>query len=65
MPSNCGFAASLEVRKLYPFISDADAEANDLIRLIDESANIISILPGYSASFALPGDVQRALRMAS
>ena len=34
---NDGFAASLEVRKLYPFIDDADAEANKLIRVVDES----------------------------
>jgi len=34
---NGGFGASLEVRKLYPFISDPDAEANNLIRVVDES----------------------------
>jgi len=34
---NSGFGASLEVRKLYPFIKDPDAEANNLIRVIDES----------------------------
>src|ERR1035438_595451 len=34
---NAGFGASLEVRKLYPVVADRDAEANDLIRVIDES----------------------------
>lgn len=34
---NGGFDASLEVRKLYSVVEDADAEANDLIRVIDES----------------------------
>ena len=34
---NRGFAASLEVRKLYPFIDDPEAEANNLIRVVDES----------------------------
>ena len=34
---NTGFAASLEVRKLYAVVEDLDAEANDLIRVIDES----------------------------
>jgi hypothetical protein len=34
---NGGFAASLEARKLYPFITDPVAEANNLIRVIDES----------------------------
>ena len=34
---NTGFAASLEVRKLYPVLADADADANDPVRVIDES----------------------------
>lgn len=34
---NAGYGASLEVRKLYPFLHDPEAEANDLIRVIDES----------------------------
>ena len=34
---NAGFAASLEVRKLYAVVEDPHAEANDLIRVIDES----------------------------
>jgi hypothetical protein len=34
---NYGFTASLEVRKLYPLINDSDAEANKLIRIVDES----------------------------
>ena len=34
---NRGFAASLEVRKLYPFIDDADAEAHKPIQVVDES----------------------------
>lgn len=34
---NTGFGASLDVRKLYPVVDDPGAEANDLIRVIDES----------------------------
>ncbi len=34
---NVGFGASLEVRKLYAVVEDSDAEANGLIRVIDES----------------------------
>lgn len=30
---NVGFAASLELRKLYPFIRDPDADARNLIRV--------------------------------
>ena len=34
---NAGYAASVEVSKLYAFLDDPDAEANNLIRVIDES----------------------------
>ena len=34
---NAGYTASLEVRKLYQVVEDLDAQANDLIRVIDES----------------------------
>ena len=34
---NPGYAASLEVRKLYAFQDDPNGEANNLIRVIDES----------------------------
>jgi hypothetical protein len=34
---NSEYRASLEVRKLYLFVEDPEAEANDLIRFIDES----------------------------
>jgi len=36
---NAGYAASIEVRKLYAFLDDPDAEENDLIRVIDESGD--------------------------
>ena len=62
---NGGFTASLEVRKLYPFIKDAEAEANDLIRVVDESGEDYLYPSGMFRKLALPGDVQKALRMAS
>jgi hypothetical protein len=34
---NDEFAASLDVRKLYPFVYERGAEANKLIRVVDES----------------------------
>ena len=34
--SNDGYAASLEVRKLYELIPDAKAEARHCIRIVDE-----------------------------
>ena len=61
---NGGFVASLEVRKLYPFINDRDAEANNLIRVIDESGEDYVYPARLFRKLALPSDVQRALRMA-
>jgi len=62
---NGGFGASLEVRKLYPFINDPDAEANSLIRVVDESGQDYLYPARLFRKLALPGDIQRALRMAS
>ena len=53
---NAGFGASLEVRKLYPLVDDPDAEADDLIRVIDESGE----------DYVYPARLfRRALRLAS
>lgn len=62
---NSGFAASLEVRKLYPFVNDPEAEANDLIRVVDESGEDYLYPAGLFRKLTLPIDVQRALRVAS
>lgn len=62
---NRGFAASLEVRKLYPFIDDRGAEASNLIRVVDESGEDYLYPARFFRKLALPSDVQRALRVAS
>lgn len=62
---NGEFAASLEVRKLYRFIADPDAEANNLIRVVDESGEDYLYPARFFRKLALPNDVERALRMAS
>ena len=62
---NTGFVASLEVRKLYPFVHDPDAEANNLIRVVDESGEDYLYPVRFFRKLALPSDVKRALRMAS
>jgi hypothetical protein len=62
---NCGFVASLEVRKLYPFLNDPEAEANNLIRVVDESGQDYLYPSRLFRKLTLPSDVQRALRMAS
>ena len=35
--NNVGYAASLEVRKLYEVIADPEAEKDQMIRIVDES----------------------------
>ena len=62
---NAGFGASLELRKLYPVLDDPDAEANDLIRVIDESGEDYVYPARLFQRLKLPGEVQRALRLAS
>jgi hypothetical protein len=56
-----GFVASLEVRKLYAVISDPDAEANNLIRVIDESGDDYLYPARLFRKLALPSGIQRAL----
>ena len=62
---NRGYGASLEVRKLYPVLDDPDAEANDLIRVIDESGEDYLYPARMFQRLTLPNEVQRALRLAS
>jgi len=62
---NEGFAAALEVRKLYPVLSDPTAAANDLIRVIDESGEDYLYPANLFREVTLPADLQRALRLAS
>ena len=62
---NRGYAASLEIRKLYPVLIDSDAEANNLIRVIDESGEDYLYPARLVQKLSLPTDIQRALRLAS
>lgn len=62
---NRGYAAALEVRKLYPVLSDPDAAANDLIRVIDESGEDYLYPARMFQRLTLPTELQRALRTAS
>ena len=62
---NEGFAASLEVRKLYPVVTDTEAEANDLIRVIDESGEDYLYPAEYFIFVAFPVAAKRALLQAS
>jgi hypothetical protein len=60
-----GFRASIEVRKLYPVLNDPQAEADDLIRVIDESGEDYLYPASLFRKLDLPVEVQRALRLAS
>ena len=62
---NTGFRASLEVRKLYTVLDDPDAEADDLIRVIDESGEDYLYPSRLFQRLTLLSEVQRALRLAS
>ena len=62
---NVGYSASLEIRKLYPVLEDPDADANDLIRIIDESGEDYVYPARLFQKLTLPAEVQRALRLAS
>ena len=62
---NRGYAASLEVRKLYPVVSDPDAAANDLIRVIDESGEDYLYPARLFRKLTLPIELRRAIRLAS
>jgi hypothetical protein len=52
-------------QKTIPFIKDPDVEANNLIRVVDESGEDYLYPARLFRKLALPSDVQRALRMAS
>jgi len=53
---NRGYAAALEVRKVYRVISDHLAEGRGLVRVIDESGEDYL----YPAGFFLPLELPRA-----
>jgi hypothetical protein len=62
---NDGYAAALEVRKLYPVLSDPEAEAQSLIRVIDESGEDYLYPIQFFKKVKLPAELLRALRIAS
>lgn len=51
--ANAGYPASLELRKIYQRIPDARAEADDLVRIIDESGEDYL----YPARFFVPIEI--------
>ena len=55
--NNKGLEASLEVGKLYEVVSDADAEADDMIRVIDEDGEDYLFESSVFYPLVIPGDL--------
>ena len=63
--SNEGYPASLEPRKIYVALPDADAEKHGLIRIVDESGDDYLYPKTLFRSIALPQAVKRAVLAAA
>ncbi len=63
--NNEGYKASLDVGKLYRFIPDKEAEAEGLIRIIDESGEDYAFAADRFHPVDLPTAVEKALLAAS
>ena len=59
--NNKGFEASLEVGKLYEVVADAEAESDDLIRVIDEDGEDYLFESKNFYPLMLPADLAVAL----
>jgi hypothetical protein len=62
---NDGYAASLEKRKIYIALRDADAEKRGLLRIIDESGDDYLYPKKFFRSIALPQSVRKAVLSAA
>ena len=63
--SNEGYKASLEIGKLYRFIPDKEAEAEGLIRVVDESGEDYAFDATRFHPVNLPAAVEKMLLAAS
>lgn len=63
--NNDDYPASLEVRKIYQVLPDADAVKHQLIRVIDESGEDCLYPANYFVSIKLPQLVVKALALAA
>ncbi|MEZ2228355.1 MAG: hypothetical protein ACBR50_19040 [Microcoleus sp.] len=59
--NNQDYSASLEVRKIYQVLPDTQANANQMIRVIDESGEDYLYPSGYFMLIELSEPVQQAL----
>lgn len=58
---NTGYAASLELRKLYEVVEDPDAGKDDMIRIIDESGEDYLYTADRFVFAPLPAAVEQAV----
>jgi hypothetical protein len=61
---NTGYPASLELRKIYQAMPDADAAAHGLVRVIDESGEDYLYPAKFFKAVDLPQQVATAIRRA-
>jgi hypothetical protein len=59
--NNRGFEASLEVGKLYEIVADAEAENDDMIRVIDEDGEDYLFEADNFYPLAIPPDLAMVL----
>ncbi len=62
---NEGYAASLELRKIYQVIPDARAAEHQLVRAVDESGEDYLFPADYFVAIELPQAVEVALALAA
>jgi len=62
---NTGYRASLELRKIYQALPDADARAHSLVRVVDESGEDYLYPETFFRALDLPQDIETALRRAA
>ncbi len=63
--NNEGYKASLEIGKLYRFIPDKEAEAEGLLRVVDESGEDYAFEAARFHPVILPAPIEKALLAAS
>jgi hypothetical protein len=63
--NNDGYSASLEQRKIYVALRDADAEKHGLLRIIDESGDDYLYPKAFFRPIALPSAVKKAVLAAA
>jgi hypothetical protein len=62
---NKGYKASLELRKIYQVLPDADADSMGQLRIIDESGDDYLYPANWFAAIELPQSLEKALLKAS